>query len=184
MERIFSKEYVNSFWLECSCLHYEGTLPLHITSKLLPVRLRNIWSNELWTIPHSSKMWHQSATSNSANSNITSVQVRNRGNGVWRHCGNWHLRKTGRWWRVVEKCVHCSTFVRCVRFFRICTVSCQGQCTDCSRQRSNYIAALFQWRAWYHATFDLLRQWLLLNMHDKITSTYDKTIISISIHYK
>lgn len=31
----------------------------------------------------------------------------------------------------------------------------------------------------YHATFDLLRQWLLLNMHDKITSTYDKTIISL-----
>jgi len=31
----------------------------------------------------------------------------------------------------------------------------------------------------YHATFDLLRQWLLLSMHDKITSTHDKTIISL-----
>jgi hypothetical protein len=36
----------------------------------------------------------------------------------------------------------------------------------------------------YHATFDLLRQWLLLNMHDKITSTHDKTIISLSVYYK
>jgi hypothetical protein len=36
----------------------------------------------------------------------------------------------------------------------------------------------------YHATFDLLRQCLLLNMHDKLISTHDKTIINLSVHYK
>jgi hypothetical protein len=98
---------------------------------------------------HTSKMWHQSASSNSANSNIASVRYGTEVMGVWRHCRNWHLWKTGRWWRVVEKWVHCSTFVRCVRFFGFNSFLPRTVVLIAAGREVITLTCCFKWQAWY-----------------------------------
>jgi hypothetical protein len=151
-------------WNAAAC-NTERDCCSYITSKLLALCLLNPWVTELWTIPHSSKMWHQSARSNSANSNVASVRYATV-NWVWRHNRNWQLWKTGRRWRVAEKWVHCSTFVRCVRFYGFAQFPAKERVLIAAGREVITSPCCFNDRHGtgfpYPSTFDLLRQWLFL----------------------
>jgi len=172
----------------CNAAVYEETLLLHITSKLLPLWLRNTWSTELWTIPHGSKMWHQSARINSANSHVACVtyatEVMEYGGST--EIGIYKKQEGGEEWWKSEFTVRL-LFVVFV-FIGFAQFPAKDSVLTAAGRKVITLPCCFNDRhdtgLPYHATFDLLRQWLLLNMHNKITSTHDKTIISLCVLYK